>query len=180
MSAQLKPNQALTGKVRFASLSVFEARASEINATPKFFARILIDKKDVKNIKIIEDASKAAHANGVEKTFKGAKVKWESPLHDGDEHENTNYKGCFYLNASAGADRKPFVSGPDGLELMNRTDLYSGCYGRIMVDFYPYNNVSKGVGCGLLGIKLLHDGEALGGSNPAAAVFGAIEEDDEI
>ena len=47
--------------------------------------------------------------------------------------------------------------------------MYSGCYGRASINFYPYSvNGNKGVGVGLNNVQKLTDGERLGGSRATA------------
>ena len=42
--------------------------------------------------------------------------------------------------------------------------LYSGCYGRAIINFYVYDtNGNKGISAGLNGVMKLHDGEPLSG-----------------
>jgi len=43
-------------------------------------------------------------------------------------------------------------------------ELFSGCYGRAIINFYVYDtNGNKGISAGLNGLMKLYDGEPLGG-----------------
>ena len=60
---------------------------------------------------------------------------------------------------------------------MDATEVYSGCYGRLTLNFYAYNaNGNKGVAAGLGNVQKLEDGEPLGGFTRAEDDFTA--EDD--
>lgn len=60
--------------------------------------------------------------------------------------------------------------------MINQSEMYSGVYALVNVEFYPYMfGGKKGIGCGLGPVKKVRDGEALGGSAPTAAqAFGAL------
>jgi hypothetical protein len=80
-----------------------------------------------------------------------------------------------FFNASS--KTKPALFDENGDPIMDKEDLYSGCYGRASVNFYPFSNSgNKGVAAGLNGLKKLEDGERLSGTVCAASDF----EDDEL
>lgn len=63
--------------------------------------------------------------------------------------------------------------------ILDQSEVYSGCYGRISVTFYGYNsNGNRGIGAGLGNIQKLEDGEALGGRSKASDEFTTVEDDD--
>jgi hypothetical protein len=56
---------------------------------------------------------------------------------------------------------------------MNESEMYSGVYARVSVNFFPYDNTGKkGIGCGLGNVQKLEDGEPLGNRTSAASDFG--------
>lgn len=60
-----------------------------------------------------------------------------------------------------------------------RSEVYSGCYARVSLNFYAFNsNGNKGIACGLGNIQKIRDGESLGGKTTAADDFGAVVDDD--
>ena len=64
--------------------------------------------------------------------------------------------------------------------ILDQSEVYSGCYGRISVNFYGFNsNGNRGIAAGLGNIKKLRDGESLGGRTNAEDDFDAVEVDDE-
>jgi hypothetical protein len=57
--------------------------------------------------------------------------------------------------------------------IINPTEIYSGMFARVSVQFFPYaNSGKKGIGCGLGNVQKLEDGEPLGGRTTAADDFG--------
>ena len=61
--------------------------------------------------------------------------------------------------------------------ILDQSEVYSGCYGKISVTFYGYNsNGNRGIAAGLGNIQKLRDGESLGGRTTAAEDF-ETEED---
>lgn len=184
MALALTPTQVLTGKVRFSYLTVFEPKASDLNPELKYSVQLLIRKTDKVTVDKINAAYKAAFDEGVKSKFGGKNPDKKAPLRDGDEKYpgDATYAGMYFLNASCKADRKPAVVGPDGTPLMERTDIFSGCFGRAFINFFSYNigDKIKGVGCGLNSLQLLEQGEPLGAGASSAAVFTEIPEDDEI
>lgn len=189
MAIALTPTQVLTGKVRFSFLHVFEPAETLNKGTFKYSVQLLISKTDKKTVDSFNAAYKAAFEIGQQNTFKGGKAaEFKSPLRDGDvefaediKAGKTTYKGMYFVNASSSDKYAPTVMGPDGTKLMDRTDIYSGCYGRAFVNLYPYCvSGNKGIACGLSGVQLLEQGESLGGGTSAAAVFTEIHADDEI
>ena len=48
--------------------------------------------------------------------------------------------------------------------ILEQEEVYSGCYARISVNMFAFNsNGNKGIGCGLLNIQKVADGEPLAG-----------------
>ncbi len=63
--------------------------------------------------------------------------------------------------------------------IIDKSEVYSGCYGRISVTFYGYNSTgNRGIAAGLGNIQKLKDGEPLGGRVDASEEFATVEESD--
>ena len=63
---------------------------------------------------------------------------------------------------------------------MDRSEFYSGVYGRASINFYAYNaNGNKGIACGLNNLQKLRDGTPLGGKSRPEDDF-SIEEDEDF
>ena len=57
------------------------------------------------------------------------------------------------------------------------TDIYSGMYARVTVNFYPFDvNGNRGVGCGLGNVCKTRDGEPLSGRANAESDFADLEQ----
>lgn len=172
----------VTGKVRLSYVNAFKPRAIQDGQEPKYSLAILIPKTDKNTIAKINAAIKAAVENGKDKlAVKGILPKnIKTPLRDGDEErpDDAAYAGCYFLNANS--KQKPQVVDVDRNEIHDPLDLYSGCYGRVSINFYAFNtNGNKGIGAGLGNIQKLADGEPLSAGNVSAATdFGDDFEND--
>lgn len=169
----------VTGEVRFSYVNVFEPKS--INGSDeKYSVSLLIDKRDTKTIETIERAIEAAKQAGVAKF--GGKIPpvLKLPLRDGDVErpDDENYAGKMFVNANC--KTKPGLIEKNGMEIIDTTEFYSGCYGKASVTFYAFNsNGNKGIACGLNNIMKTRDGEPLGGRSRAVDDFANdIEEDD--
>lgn len=169
----------VTGEVRFSYVNVFEPKS--INGSDeKYSVSLLIDKRDTKTIETIERAIEAAKQAGVAKF--GGKIPpvLKLPLRDGDTErpDDENYAGKMFVNANC--KTKPGLIEKNGMEIIDATEFYSGCYGKASVTFYAFNsNGNKGIACGLNNIMKTRDGEPLGGRSRAVDDFANdIEEDD--
>ena len=168
----------VTGEVRFSYVNVFEPKS--INGSDeKYSVSLLIDKRDTKTIEAIERAIEAAKQAGVAKF--GGKIPpvLKLPLRDGDTErpDDENYAGKMFVNANC--KTKPGLIEKNGMEIIDTTEFYSGCYGKASVTFYAFNsNGNKGIACGLNNIMKTRDGEPLGGRSRAVDDFANdIEED---
>lgn len=169
----------VTGEVRFSYVNVFEPKS--INGSDeKYSVSLLIDKRDTKTIEAIERAIEAAKQAGVAKF--GGKIPpvLKLPLRDGDTErpDDENYAGKMFVNANC--KTKPGLIEKNGMEIIDATEFYSGCYGKASVTFYAFNsNGNKGIACGLNNIMKTRDGEPLGSRSRAVDDFANdIEEDD--
>ena len=105
-----------------------------------------------------------------------------NPVHDGDgvKQDGTPFgaecKGCWVMTASSPSDRPIEIVDRNMQRIIDATQVYSGCYANVCVNFYPYAyQGKKGVGVGLGPIQKVADGEALGGSTPTAdSCFSAL------
>lgn len=166
------------GLVRFSYANVFEAKAIQQGQTPKYSVSVLVPKSDKKTLKQIEDGIKAAIEKGKVKLGGKVPANLKTPLRDGDEErpDDEAYAGHMFFNASA--TTRPQVVDEDTNPIMDQSEFYSGCYGRVSVSFYAFNtNGNKGIAAGLNNIQKLKDGDKLGGGSTAAEDFGEFEDD---
>ena len=168
----MSETKVITEKVRFSYCHVFEAKAIDEGSVPKYSTAILIRKKDKKTLAKIATAIEAAKEIGKSKKW-GGKIPPAStlklPLRDGDEErpDDENYAGCMFLNASS--TTRPSIVDENVDPILDKTEFYSGCFGRASINFYPFSaSGNKGVAAGLNNLQKLEDGENLGGSAASA------------
>ncbi len=148
--------------------------------TEKYSVSVLIPKDDKETIDAINAAIDAAIEEGIAK-FGGKKPKREAiklPLRDGDvERDDEAYKNHYFVNANS--TTPPQIVDKRVNPILDREEVYSGCYARVSLNFYAFNsNGNKGVACGLGNIQKIRDGEYLGGRTSAADDFTTIEDED--
>ena len=165
----------VTGKVRFCYANVFEPTAMADGDTPKYNVCVLIPKSDTKTLEKIKQAIEAAKQAGKAKLAdKNGKIPStiKLPLRDGDEERGDDpaYEGMYFINVNS--TRKPSVVDKNLNPIMSKDEFYSGCYGRVSINFYAYNVQSKGIAAGLGNLQKLEDGEPLAGGSSADEDFG--------
>lgn len=171
-----------TGEVRLSYVHLFKPYSAQPDQDAKYSVTILIPKSDTATKARIDAAIAAA-------TQRGSQDKWngvvppilKTPLSDGDgvRQDGTPFgpecRGHWIMTARSSADRPPEVVDAQLQPILSQSEVYSGIYGRVNVEFFPYFNAgNKGIGCSLGCVQKLRDGESLGGSAPTAAeAFGA-------
>ena len=171
--ANTNPTHVVTNKVRlsYAHLTQpYKSQLADENDKAKYSVTLLIPKTDtVTKAKIdaaIRAAGEKALASGRFK--KGTPVdKLPSPVHDGDGYKADGYteygpecKGMWVLTASS-ADQ-PKVVDMNLNPILDATEIYSGMWARVGLDFFGYNNRKQGIGCGLGNVQKVADDEPLG------------------
>lgn len=161
----------ITGKVRFTFAHLFTPTSSEEGKDPKYSVVAIIPKSDTKTIDAINQCVKNALELGKTKHFEGKIPKnFKHPLRDGDEEREdyAEFKDCYFMNTSS--LRKPGLVNASREDIIDKEEMYSGCYGRLDINFFAFAKKGNvGVGAGLNNVQKLTDGERLGGSFQAAA-----------
>ncbi len=176
-------NQSTATKVivpcRFSYLHCWEPDSVN-GGDPKYSVSAIVSKSDTKTVEAIKAAIEQAKMDSVSKW--GGKIpgNLKLPLRDADidRPDDEAYKGCYFFNANS--RQAPQVVDGKVQPILDQSEVYSGCYGRISVTFYGYNsNGNRGIAAGLGNIQKLKDGEALGGGRARAADdFETIDEED--
>lgn len=179
MSANKNTTKVVTGVVRLSYANVWEP-VSINGGTPKYSVSLIIPKSDTKTIEAINAAVDTAIKEGAAK-FGGKipnKVALKLPLRDGDvERDDEAYKGAYFVNANSTS--APQIVDRAVQPILDRGEVYSGCYARVSINFYAFNsNGNRGIACGLGNIQKVRDGEPLGGKSSAAADFATDLDDD--
>ncbi|ABO49723.1 conserved hypothetical protein [Desulforamulus reducens MI-1] len=177
--AENQKTKVVTGKVRLSYANVWEPRAAEEGQDPKYSLCILIPKSDTATLRKVKAAIDAAKEAG--KSLWGGKIppNLKLPLRDGDidRPDQPEYAGHFFLNANS--KQKPGIVDKNVNPILDQSEVYSGCYGRVSVNFFPFNQKgNKGVGCGLMNIQKVADGEPLSGRTRPEDDFEAIDDGD--
>ena len=90
----------------------------------------------------------------------------------------STYAGCYFINANSAT--APGIVDADRQPILERSEVYSGVYGRASINLYAFNsNGNKGIACGLNNLQKISDGEPLGGKSRAEDDF-ASDDDDEF
>lgn len=173
------PTKVVTGIVRLSYANVWEAKSIN-GGSPKFSVSLIIPKSDTKTISAINAAVDAAIEEGKGK-FGGKipnKAALKLPLRDGDtERDDEAYRDSYFVNANSTA--APQIVDCSVQPILERSEVYSGVYARVSVNFYAFNsNGNRGIACGLGNIQKVKDGEPLGGKTSASDDFTTEEDDD--
>lgn len=175
-------------RASFANLS--EAKAISAGGDAKYSLCIMIRKDDKAALEYINTQIEAAKQKGKEKKWKGIIPKnLKSILRDGDEEQaeeggrkGPEFKGHYFFNAYAQEDQKPGTVKVEGGRIVpiDPNEVYSGCYVRVDVNFYPYAGVSNGIAAALNNVLFVRDGERLDGRVSADTAFAGfvVEEGD--
>ena len=178
------PAKVITGaNTRFSYCAVWEPKSIN-GGEPRYSVSVLVPKTDVDTVGKIREAIAAAYHDGESKLKgKGALPPLKTlktPLRDGDTErpDDPAYAGMWFLNANS-AHAPQIVDGACN-PILDRSEFYSGCYGRASITFFAFNsNGNRGIACGLNHLQKLRDGEPLGGRTTAAADFAGLEDDGE-
>ena len=175
----------ITGyNTRWSYANVWEPKAIR-DGKPKYSVSLIIPKSDTVTIKKIKAAIEEAYEEGRTKlTPKGGKTpppleKIKTPLRDGDEDREGDvaYANSYFVNASS--YEAPGIVDADKQDILVRSEVYSGVYGRASINFFAFNtDGNKGIACGLNNLQKIKDGEPLGGKANAASDFDTDDDDD--
>ena len=178
------PMKVITGpETRWSYANVWEAKSIN-GGTPKFSVSLIIPKSDTVTIKKIQAAIEAAYKEG-EAKLKGngrsvpALSVLKTPLRDGDTErpDDEAYANAYFVNANSAT--APGIVDADRQPILDRSEVYSGVYGRASINFYAFNsNGNKGIACGLNNLQKIRDGAPLGGKSRAEDDFATEEDED--
>ena len=176
----------ITGsKTRWSYVRVFDPRYND-DGKPEYTISLIIPKTSTKTLEKITAAIEAAYKEGEARLRGNGKTllplsALKTPLRDGDieRPDDPAYANAYFLNANS--DSAPGIVDADCNQILTRSEVYSGVYGRASINFYAYNsNGSRGIACGLNNLQKIRDGEPLGGKASAAADFATDDDDDEF
>lgn len=170
--------KSLTGEVL-----ISYAHLNQPNKDNKYDLAMLIPKTDVATYNDLISSRDAAYEQGVKNKWNGSRPQMRYQLiYDGDgvrpsgEPFGPECKGHWVLSASSKQKPQCVHISNVHAELLP-TDIYSGMYARVTVNFYPFDvNGNRGVGCGLGNVCKTRDGEPLSGRANAESDFADLEQ----
>lgn len=192
MATTNNPTHVVTGKVRlsYAHLTApYKSKLADENDKAKYSTTLLIPKADTVTKAKIDAAIKAAGEKALAKgkIKKGTPIdKLPTPIWDGDGFKADGYtpfgpecKGMWVLTASSMDQPKVVDLGLN--PILDSTEIYSGMWARVGLDFYGYNNRKMGIGCGLGNVQKVADDEPLGAERASVeSDFGGDDEYDPL
>ncbi|MNO32457.1 hypothetical protein D3C76_224460 [compost metagenome] len=190
MAIDNQTTKLVTGKARLSYAKVWEAEEDDYGNL-WFSTAILIPKDDKATlakykaiIDVLKEQAKAKYGGKLPKDF-------HTPLRDGDEEAEEKgeaYEGHYFFNAKS--KNKPGIAKPIGkdadgktkfAEITDTTEVYSGCYAKVSVNFYLFDTKgNKGIAAGLNNIVKVQDGDFLGGRSSVNDDFANEDFDDDI
>ncbi|MNW56277.1 hypothetical protein D3C74_339860 [compost metagenome] len=190
MAIDNQTTKLVTGKARLSYAKVWEAEEDDYGNL-WFSTAILIPKDDKATlakykaiIDVLKEQAKAKYGGKLPKDF-------HTPLRDGDEEAEEKgdaYEGHYFFNAKS--KNKPGIAKPIGkdangktkfAEITDTTEVYSGCYAKVSVNFYLFDTKgNKGIAAGLNNIVKVQDGDFLGGRSSVNDDFANEDFDEDI
>lgn len=182
---QAQATKVVTGKVRLSYAHVFEPYTSKPDVPAKYSVVLMVPKTDKLTVKKLRRAQQAALENGKEKIFGGRVPKvWHDTIKDGDDEDavdldrNPEYAGHWIFQASS--KNKPGTVDRQLNEIIDSSEIYSGCYARVSLNAFPYaTQGNKGVSFGLNHIQKVGDGEFFGGRSRAEDDFDEMDDEED-
>jgi len=181
---QANPMKVVTGiDTRWSYVNAWEPKSIE-GSEPKYSVSLIIPKTDTKTVARIRAAIQAAYKDGESKLKdNGRSVPAfdliKTPLRDGDKEkpDDPAYAGSYFVNANS--KLAPQIVDRDLQPIIDRSEVYSGVYGRASITFFAFNtNGNKGIACSLNNLQKIADGDPLGGKSMAEDDFASEDEDD--
>jgi hypothetical protein len=169
----------ITGKCRASYVHIFEPHSTN-GSEPKYSISIIIPKSDADTIGKIRAAIEEAKQSGISKWNGKLPPNLKLPLRDGDEErpDDPAYADSYFINCNS--VEKPGIVDRKRVPITDPTVIYSGCYIRVSINFYPFNtNGNRGVGAGLGNVQFWCDGDPLNGRVRAEDEFDALDAEDE-
>ena len=178
------PLKVITGPdTRWSYANIWEPKSIN-GGVPKYSVSLIIPQSDTKTVAKIKAAIEAAYQEGQGKLKGNCKsvpslAAIKTPLRDGDTErpDDETYANSYFINANSAT--APGIVDANCSPILERSEVYSGVYGRASISFYAFNsNGNKGIACGLNNLQKIRDGEPLGGRSRAEDDFATDDDDD--
>lgn len=179
MSKQESANSRIIIPCRFAYFNCWQP-VTQYNGTKKYTVAAVIDKNDRDTIIQIENAIEYVKNQSIQIWGGRIPMNLRLPLHDGDEEKPDNivFKNSFYINAKS--KDAPQIVDYNVRPIIDQSEVYSGCYGKISITLYSYSfGGAKGIAAWLGNVQKLRDGDRFIGKIKAKDEFCVEERGDE-
>ena len=141
MSKIANPTKVITGvNTRWSYANVWDPKSINGGA-PKYSVSLIIPKSDTVTVNKIKAAIQAAYEEGESKLKGTAKVcpaldVIKTPLRDGNKERpgDEAYKDNYFINANSAT--APGIVDADRQQIIDRSEVYSGVYGRASINLY--------------------------------------------
>ena len=141
----VNPLKVITGKdTRWSYANLWEAKSIN-GGTPKFSVSLIIPKSDTVTVQKVRNAIQAAYEEGQAKLRGNGRTvppltAIKTPLRDGDleRPDDEAYKNAYFVNANSAT--APGIVDADRQQIIDRSEVYSGVYGRASINFYAFNS----------------------------------------
>ena len=186
MAKKNDPTKVITGpNTLWSYVSVFEPKSINGDA-PKYSIQLRIPETDTVTLKKIADAMKAAYEEGSAKLKGNSKSvppyeTLKKALRNGTQEfpDDETMKGYMFLNTNNSI--KPGIVDANLQPIIDRSEIYSGCFGRASINFFVYNNNgNRGIGCSILNLQKMKDGPVLGGHSRAEDDFADLDDEEDF
>jgi len=164
-----------SARTRFSYVHVFNRKTKPNGEPGKYSVTLLIPKNDTETLSRIKAAIAEAKANYLERN-PGKKLpeQIKTVVYDGDgirpNGEDFGPECAGHVVFTASSSRQPAIVDKNLNPIMDPEEIYSGCYGKAIVNFYVYDTEgNRGVSAWLNGIMKCAEGEPLGGSRELTA-----------
>lgn len=166
----------ITPKARASYPHLFTPKAFEEGAEPKYQLTAMVPKDDIGNafIKLLKDKQDQA-LDALYGKKKPANLD-RYGVNDGDDSEDPEMHGHWLVKSTS--KNKPACVGLDKEEILDKSEIYGGCYVRANVCAKAYGTAAKGgVSLELVAVQFMGDGEPF--SAAARATLAAASEFDD-
>jgi Protein of unknown function (DUF2815) len=172
MAAKKVVKNVTTNKVRFSFANVFEkGKSFNGEGEGKYSVSVIVPKSDKEGVAKIQNIINEVIEENAQGFFGGKTKGLKLWFRDGDEErDDPTYADSYFFTASS--YNQPKVVDENRQEILDPTEFYSGCYGRVSISVFPYDsNGARGITFGLNAIQKLEDGERFGGGISAEQAF---------
>lgn len=143
MAKIVNKTKVITGpRTRWSYANVWDPKSIN-GGTPKYSVSLIIPKSDKKTVEAIKAAIQAAYEEGESKLKGNGKTVpalsvIKTPLRDGDVErpDDPVYADAYFINANSAT--APGIVDADLNPILERSEVYSGVYGRASINLYAF------------------------------------------